>query len=214
MARVRLKFSTSQRELQELRDEIVSDLKRRIRNTFADIRPFVEDAINAGVEESRGQFIPDDREAAELGVGQGGQIDTSRTEGAYKQIRTDSSNSVTSFSIRKQRQSARDNLIGAITVTIDEDELFNSNLARIDTPDAVIEEIPWLRWLIMGAPTNPDFGFVGRSNAKSSRTGGGIMVVGGLWSFPPARIGAIPILSNTIERRISNFIREDIGDVL
>ena len=216
MARLKIKFEPDKEALDELRREIVEELKRNVRNNFGDIRPFVEDTINVAIERTREEFVPSPSEVGQLGVGAGGSEDTSRTQGAYKQMRTDDPNSVTSFSIRKQRPNAQGDLVGIITVNINEEALLESELARVPTPDSeAINEIPWLRWLIYGAPTNPDFRFVRRPTQRAvSRTGEGIMVQGGFWAFPPARPGAFQILAGNIEARIIRFLQEDIGDVL
>jgi hypothetical protein len=216
MAKVKIKFSPDSQAFEELRREIEQDLKRNVRNNFGDLRPFIKDAVNAAVEGTRGEFIPSPSEVAQLGVGAGGQEDKSRTEGAYKQLRTDDPNSVTSISVRKQRPNARGDLVGTITVSVDTRRLLVSDLARVPTPDSeAIDEIPWLDWLINGAPTNSDFRFVRKIGRNSvSRTGDGIMVEGGFWRFPPARPGAFQILSEAIEDRVVGFVQEEIGDIL
>lgn len=216
MVSLRVRFAPDQDALRQLREEAQQEAKRVIRGNFGDLRSFVSTAINAGVEATRNEFIPNSREIAELGVGRNGQPDTSRTEGAYKQLRTDSQTPFTRFTIRRQRPTARDNLIGAVTITIDEQSFLNSKLAKVPTPDSEnIDEIPWLRWLIFGAPTNTNFRFINRRPIpKGSRTGGGIMVEGGIWAFPPARAGAFTLLSQNVERRVIGFIQEEVGDIL
>lgn len=213
MVNIAIKFTPTS-SLAELRKFVEQDLKRRLRNNFADIRPFVADAINASVEATKDEFIPNQQETSELGVGSDGQPDTSRTEGAYKQMRTDNAERVTTFSVRKQRANALNNLIGTVTVTVDEKKLLRSELARVPTPDSeFIDEIPWLSWLIFGAPINTEYQFISR-RPRASRTGGGVMVKGGIWTFPPARPGAFQILAQDMEIRLLGFIEENVGVLL
>lgn len=212
--KLKVKFAPDSDALRELREEIKKETKGVLRNNFFDIRPFFRQAVDAGVEASRNEFIPTPREVGELGIGKDGSEDTKRTQGAYKQLRTDGG--FTKFSVVKQRPTARDNLLGAVIVSVEEEAFLDSELAKVPTPDSeAIDEIPWMRWLIFGAPTNPNFRFVNRRPApKTSRTGRGIMVEGGIWAFPPARQGAFKILFGNIEKRVVGFIQEELGDIL
>lgn len=215
MGKLGIKFVPDESSFKALRKGVEAEGKRVLRNNFGDLRPFIEQAINDGVEASKDEFIPKAREIAELGIGAGGSEDVERTQGAYKKLRTDQGSSYTKFSVRKQRPTASNDIIGGIVVDTNREEFLNSSLAVVSTAESrEIEEIPWMRWLIFGAPTNSEFRFVGSSRAKNSRTGGGIMVRGGVWIFPPARPGAFKILNDNIESRIVRFIKEKLGDVI
>lgn len=218
MAKVKVNFQVKGSVLGELKDVVKRLFGKTARNNFGDFRPFIEEAIDEGVINSRSNFIPDNDEAAQLGIGAGGSIDTRRTRGAWSQLLVGSSEDVTTFSIRKD---GRRDKIGTITVEIDEQALYDAPLSNIDTPDSEkIDSIPWMEWLIEGAPTgavlpNHEFSSV-VPPTSNSRTGEGRMIIveGGIWTFPPARLGAFKLLSREIERQIEKAVRKDIGKVL
>lgn len=218
MARVNVRLQVKGSILRELRDTLASLFGRRARENFGDFRPFIEEAIDEGVVNRRNDFIPDDSEAAELGVGAGGSIDRSRTQGAWQQLLVGSSAKVITFSIRKDNGRGK---IGKVTVNIDERALFEAPLSNVPTPDSEsVNSLPWMEWLIEGAPAGsilPDYEFTSViPQFSKSRTGAGRMITveGGLWDFPAARAGAFKLLSDEIERQIGIAIRRDIGKVL
>jgi hypothetical protein len=218
MAKVGVKFKVKGSITKELTNLLSSLFGKTARQNFGDFRPFIEEAIDEGVINTRQEFIPDDGEAAELGVGANGAIDRSRTQGAWSQLLVSSSTRAVTFSVRKD---TRKNKIGNIVVSIDENTFYEGSLSNVDTPDSEeIDSIPWMRWLVEGAPAGavlPDHVFTEDvPQFSASRTGAGrmIRVEGGIWSFPPARLGAFKLLTNEIERQIEIAIRRDIGKVL
>jgi len=110
----------------------------------------------------------------------------------------------------------RKNKIGTITVSVDEEKFLAAELSNVDTPDSdAFTSIPWMKWLIRGAPSNPDFQFSNEvRGARFSRTGGGIMVKGGVWSFPPARLGAFSRLGKSLEVQLIRTIKNNIGKAI
>jgi hypothetical protein len=109
-------------------------------------------------------------------------------------------------------------LIGKITVDVDFEKLFATELAMVETESKFpkFQNIPWLQWLILGAPTVDGFSFDARRTTKSSRTGRGLMIElpEGLWEFRPARDGAQEILLSQIERNIEADVEKEIGEIL
>lgn len=213
MVRVTIDFRIKRNIRQQISDAVLSLFRSQARDKFDDFRPLVENAINKGVTQTRAQFIPDDDEAAQLGVGQGGSIDTTRTLGAWTQLLTSGPNTVMRFSVRR---STSKNLIGNVIITYDENDLLNAPLSKVPTPDSLaINEIPWLRWLIRGAPTNSAFEFESTvAPGANSRTGGGIMVAGGIWRFSPARPTAFTQLNRNIEREVVAAIEQNAGAII
>lgn len=214
MTRIGIDFRVERRTLfNQLRDTLRSLFNRSARNNFGDFRPFTEEAINEAVEQVKDQFIPTDEEAAELGVGEGGNIDRERTQGAWRQLLVGGPNSVMNFSVRRSR---RTNEIGNIRITYDEDAFLAAPLSNVPTPDSFrIRSIPWMDWLINGAPTNSNFQFTDDfPSAADSRTGQGIMIRGGVWRFAPARPLAFIELNRTIERRVIDAVERLSGEIL
>ena len=214
MADIKLKFKVSGSLSKKLRGALIDLFGKRARNNFADFRPVVEEAIDEAVINSRQDFIPSDDVAAELGVGDGGSIDSQKTHGAWRQLLVGSSANAVTFSVRKGRGSRKN--IGDISISINEDAFYDATDANVDTPDSrLIDTIPWMRWFIRGAPTIQDFSFSDNISPGSvSRTGQGIMVKGGLWKFPPASPLAFTNLAVEIERQAGVSIRRNIGRLL
>jgi hypothetical protein len=217
MAKLGVNFKVKGSFFGELRDAVKSAFGKKVQKNFGAFRPTVEEAIDEGVINRRNEFIPNDDEAAQLGVGQGGSIDRGRTRGAWSQLLASSSNGIVTFSVRKD---SRKNKIGKITVNIDEEAFFRASLSNIDTESEHLPNIPWMEWLIEGAPNGsvlPDYEFSGEvPQSSKSRTGAGRMITvkGGIWRFPPARQGAFKMLGSEVERQIEIAIRRDIGKVL
>lgn len=212
MAKVGVKVKLGANSLKELEQIILDSFEKQARGNFGDFRPIVEEAINKAVVNTKEEFIPDDDEAAELGVGEGGLIDRSRTEGAWKQLLTRGPNSVMSFSVRRARGKG---LIGNITVSYTEEALLEAPLSNVLTPDSFeIRSIPWLKWLIRGAPTNSSFEFTEETTGSFSRTGGGVMIKGGIWRFSPVRPRAFISLNSEIEKQIIRSVEQTATEVI
>lgn len=210
MARVSVNFSISSEDRKELTRVIEEKLLRRARNNFGDFRIFIKDAINDGIDEVKDEFIPTDREAEELGVGEGGEINRDKTESAYKQLYPGDDAGASKFSVRKLRRSSD---IGRVKFELDEKTFYNAPLSIVNTPDSQqIDQIPWMLWLIEGA-ANSSYRFISRRNAKNSRTGGGIMVEGGLWTFVPNDRAFIR-LEDSVRAAIIDELRRRASEVL
>lgn len=214
MTKVRVDFKIDRGSLfDQIKNALRETFSRRARSNFGDFRPFTEEAINDAVGEVRDNFIPTTSEAAELGIGKGGAIDSSRTDGAWRQLLVGGPNSVMTFSVTRSR---RTNEIGNVRIAYSEEEFLAAPLSNIPTPDSLrIRNIPWMDWLINGAPTNSDFLFSEDFPPQSnSRTGLGVMVRGGVWMFPPARPGAFSKLNQAIERNVIRTVERLSGEIL
>ena len=218
MAKVGIKFKVKGSFLKELTDVVTSLFGKKVKKNFGAFRPTIEAAIDEGVINRRHNFIPDDQEAAELGIGDNGSIDRNRTNNAWGQLLVGSASRAVTFSVQKD---SRKNKIGRVTVNIDEQAFFEAPLSNVETPDSdEIDSIPWMEWLVEGAPNGavlPGHAFSSKvAEGGESRTGAGVMIAikGGIWSFPPARIGAFILLGREVERQVEIAIRRDIGKLL
>lgn len=210
-----LKFRIRKSELErQIREEVKRRGSERVRRDFGRFRPFIAEAINDGVRESSNFFIPSQRRVYALGIGEGGSIDHEKLD-AWKQLLVESfgSNEIVQFSITKSGSNRR-GLIGTIEINVDEEALLNSDLARIETPDSdKIDEIPWLRWFIEGKTVSTHRFLRTSKPRQNSRTGGGIMVEGGLWTIPP-RPATFRKLSQNILKNLRGSIRKNIGSIV
>lgn len=216
MTKVGIKFKIGFKE--NIKERISRLFGRKVQDNFGAFRPIIETAIDEGVINSRSEFIPDDSEAAELGVGAGGSIDRERTNGAWTQLLVGSATKSLTFSVTKDNRKGK---IGTIVVSVDEDAFFKAPLSNVDTPDSEkVDSLPWMRWLINGAVAGeilPDYAFSPEvKQFGNSRTGAGrmISVEGGIWVFAPSSLGAFKLLNSEIERQIGIAIRRDVGKVL
>lgn len=202
MARVGVNFKLQQGGLRKLGNILRRAVGRTIRDRFVEVTPLVAQIIDEVVEDNRSLFIPNDQQAAELGIGEGGQIDPRRST-AWEVLRPDSS-SVTSYFVR--RIGGRSSLVGQINISINEEEFYNAPDSIIETPDSdLIDEIPWMRWFIEGK-TIAGVRFSRRA-PEVSRTGRGIMIDGGFWTFPPTLPQGFDFLLNEILERLSSEFR-------
>ena len=214
MARLGIDFKIDRGSLfNQLKTALRSVFNRSARKNFGDFRPFIQKAVNEAVTEQRFSFIPTNDEAAELGVGAGGRIDRGKTHGAWRQLLIGDPSSIVEFSVTRSR---RTNEIGNIRIKYNEDEFFSSSLSNVDTPDSFrIRSIPWMDWLINGAPTNSAFEFTSEvPQGADSRTGRGIMIRGGIWQFPPARNMPFATLNRAILRSVEREVERLSGDIL
>ena len=203
-ANIQLDFSAL--DSSRLAEKLQEKINKKLRSNFGKLRPNIETAINRGVERSKRQFTPDAEEIAQLGVGQGGSPDIDRIQNAYRELRTDfGRKGITRFSVRKAGTGAGI-LIGKLSVQVKKETFLSSGLPVVKTPDSkAISEIPWMRWLIRGKQIS-GFEFK-KSSKKTSRTGMGVMISGGIWDFKPARPNAFLILDRNIRHSIAKTIQ-------
>lgn len=221
MANIKINFKVRKDFLNGLEPLILERYGRKARGNFADLRPIVAEGVDEGVQATKEQFIPSDDQAYQLGVGANGTIDAERTQGAYKQLFVE--NGITKISVKKSGSKAnlRSFKLGTINVNISEEAFFNAALSVVSTAGSApgqgraTGQIPWMRWLIRGAPLNTEYFFSDKAPIpQTSRTGGGVMRLGGTWDFPPAKPAAFEALRIAIGREVARALRRDGGKVL
>jgi hypothetical protein len=213
MAKVTLSLKASKIETSGLARSILRRAKELFTEpaAIAKIKEAAEEAVNKGVEASKDSFTPTYQEAIELGIGEGGSVDFDRINGAYRVLRTDSQHKATTVEIIK---SGGFRSLYTIKVNIDEAAALAAPESNIPTPDSdKISNIPWMDWLINGSPTL-QYRFFDKPFIPTSRTGGGVMVKGGVWSQEPRRPFAFGVLSSTIELSLKIGVAKDIGEIV
>ena len=214
MVDIRLKIAIKEGLSDSAKRKLLIKIGDKIRSNLSVVKDIAEDGVNIGVKASNSNFIATDAEAAELGVGVGGSIDTERTEGAWRQMLTGSSEGVTTVDVTSD---SRPGKIANIHINVDEDALFAAHLSTVDTEDSdQIGDIPWLQWLIEGAPSIQGYRFDPDEGRGFSRTGQGRMILSSrsIWSFPPARQGAFNILIGEIEKQVDLVFKRDIDRII
>jgi hypothetical protein len=180
MAKAKFQFSIEKEGgLKRLLNRMSSLVSKKIRNNFGGLRPVIEDAIDEAVEKHSRKLIPALDEIAELGVGTDGSPDP-RAQVAWKGLKT--GHGATTLTSRK-RGSEKDRDIGEINISIHEETFYEMPDSIIETPDSdIISQIPWMKWLVQGKEISGDR-FSPNKDSAFSRTGRGIMISGGFWSF-------------------------------
>lgn len=213
MANISLKLKASKIEEKGLARAIL----RRTKELFSEpaalgrITDAVENSVNKAVEASKDSFIPTFQEAIELGIGEGGSVDFDRVNNTYKILRTDSPYKFTTVEITKARGFSS---LYTVKININEVGPLSVQESIIPTPDSnKIDQIPWLDWLINGSPTL-SYRFFDKPFIPTSRTGGGIMVKGGVWSQEPRRPFAFDALKHTVDLSLRVDISSAIGEIV
>jgi hypothetical protein len=213
MANVFLNLKTTSNR-QDIANVLNAQAGKILANNIDKLQPIIKKTINRTVEENKNEFIPTDREAAELGIGEGGCIDRSRTQDAWMTMLIGGSDrSASSFAIFKGLR-GRTGEIALLSIAIDENILYRADLSNVpidpskDPQADRLTNIPWMQWLIEGAPRNEDFRF---RPSNLGRTGEGTMRRGGIWRFRPARPGATDRLIRRIARNLRTSIPKNIG---
>jgi hypothetical protein len=213
-----IRFSINQRtskEIAQLTSEKIRDIvvakarekfKRKIKDDVADV---IDGTISSFGPQN---LVPDNNEAYELGIGEGGQVDEERRLRAWETLLVGEGRGVIKLSTRKGEGKTG---IGNLQVNIDYEKFYGQDECIIPTPDSkVIDEIPWMRWFLEGMEIQ-GHKFLGTSHSKVSRTGGGIMIVGGLWSIKPRSfiINNLQVaLVDAINKYIKRFVVEEISN--
>ena len=219
MAKVRTSFNISrdfEKQFAKLGGQVIKDIQKG----FKTLRDEVGKDINEAVEQHNDILIPSINDAIELGVGEGGSVDSTKTQNAWRQLLVNPPGLAgdarpTVFSVRKLKSKTG---IGTIRVTIDENKLYRAPLSIVETeseinePDFPNSVIPWLMWFIKGKgisgskfTSNPKRG----ANLEVSRTGRGIMIRGGFWDFPQGE-NPFPLIQQAIEQLIVETVERYI----
>jgi hypothetical protein len=201
-----LRFSinsrTSEAIAQAAKEKITELVVEKARENFKAAKSDIAKVVDDEIENHKYNFMPNNEEAYELGIGSDGQVDEGRIEEAWRTLQIGSGRGVTTLTTRKGEGKTG---LGNIQVNIDYLEFYNQPECRIDTPDSdKIDEIPWMQWFIEGQVIS-DWHFFGTKNSKTSRTGGGIMIQGGFWKFRP-RTEAVNLMQVGISAAVNAFI--------
>lgn len=211
MARIGINFRTKESLGKKLKDTLLDLFGKKVRDNFADLRPFIEEAISDGVINSSEEFQATDNEAHELGIGDGIGIDRSKSQEAWRQLLPSSKSHYISFTIKKTSVD-RFGKLGTITISVDKDAFLDDDLCKIETEKGRI--LPWMDWLINGAPLITTHAYLPKPFTNGiSRSGRGIMIKGGIWSFAPSKPFAFEILAKQIDFQVVKTVRKNIGSV-
>lgn len=214
MVLININFDDIGKQVDNIVDQqIIDTLKKRFQEIVV---PELNAVVNQTIEENKELFIPDNREAGELGIQsaqkfplrdqagrptpQVGAIEERRRSGAYRNLLIGSpgSSAIVEASISPRRVGT----IANYRVAWDKDIFFSAIDSRFDivtVQDNEPFELRWMEWFLEGkviaghafSPFAP----------VSSRTGRGIMVQGGIWEFRP-RSGRIERLGQAAARAV------------
>lgn len=214
MSSIQTKFKVKKSVIEALKDAVLELTYKKFRNNFSDFRPVIEDAIDEEIVKSSSRFIPTLNEAGELGVGDEGTVTVEKTEVAWTALLSDSPEKITTFSVKKIKTVGLSK-IGKVRVSINKELFFKSSLSTIDIDSDTLPQIPWMKWFVEGAVIGTH-GFVKipQSRAHVSRTGKGLMIEGGLWSFTPRGKASIDKLLNRIRLSINRKLKSSGAKIL
>jgi len=176
---------------------------KRLRVNFDKFKPIIENAINNVVVANANDFTPNTNDAAELGV-----VDYDASIG-WAGLLTSSNNGVTTFEVIGVG-GKNSTLIGRIKVNINTGAFYVAPTSIQFTPDSdKIDKIPWMEWFLEGK-TIDKYSFSDETPIPvASRTGGGVMIKGGLWNFTPRNPYAIGNLLNEIRLELMRDLEKD-----
>jgi len=173
-------FKINQGSLRRIKGFISKLAKRRFRDNFADLQSVAEKAATEAIMRNSTKFIPNNREAAELGVGVAGSIRLDKTYEAWKLLLPSHAAKITVIKSIKTGSSA-----GQISIDIDKPKFFNSRETNVSIISPALRNIPWMEWFLEGAEIQGARFSDRQPIPATSRTGRGIMIRGGLWRFRP-----------------------------
>lgn len=174
----------------------------KIKDGLNSLRPALSKVVDAAIRKHAKDFIPSDEQAIELGVGdfQGG-LDRHRLLTAWSYLLLDGPDEgtkVTALTITTRRGSGA--RVSRIKVNILEEGFLSLPINNLEIESVELPVIPWMEWFLNGSVIG-GFKFSNKPPiSNTSRTGGGIMIDGGLWSFPPQGLGLFREVINTIDR--------------
>lgn len=205
-----LRFSINQRTSRDLaeaaKEKILETVLERARKNFGVIKPKVADVVDDVITDRKYLFQPTDREAFELGIGAGGSVDESKRSGAWESLLVSSGRGVTKITSRKGEGKTG---IGNIQVHINYLRFYEQPECHVYDEDL---DLPWMLWMIEGGEVL-DHSFFSTTRSRVSRTGGGIMIKGGLWNFRPQSylINDLQVgISVAVNAFITRFVAEEL----
>lgn len=225
MARIILDFEQLGEKIkQTVEKTLINNIKRSFDTT---IRDAIEDEIDQTVIDNRELFIPDNQQAGELGIGDGGSIDEDKRARAWEHLTTfDSESSVVINTNIATRRGV--GTVVEMSIGWDREAFYDSSRCIVQTEETSRSEafdLPWMQWFLQGETIGgsqfisgtrrarqigPQTFLVGRNVARTSRTGRGIMIKGGVWNFRgtlpdwPERLGKIA--AQRVQRRLEQII--------
>jgi hypothetical protein len=216
MAKATLNISVKGDLRGQLKSELNDRIARAAREAVAVMKPVVDKAVDRAIEKNKEDFIPTDDEAHELGIGSNGVLDRGKIDRAYRGMLTSANNGVTNTETEVGAGTGFGN-IGSVRARVNFEVLFKTDLARTIATNTKkgqtaqdFLDIPWMEWLLDGASIQ---GWNFKDGTFDfSRTGGGIMRPGGLWQFPPARLGARDRLDQAMTEEVSKAAEKAIRD--
>lgn len=207
-----LRFSINQRTSKELAEAAAEKIRdaviERARDNFKKSKSTIEDVVDNVIREKNYLFQPTDQEAYELGIGANGTIDENKRSNAWEVLLVSSRRGVTRVTTRRGEGKTG---IGNIQIHINYLALFEQPECHVYDEDL---DIPWMQWLIEGGEVLEHQFFGSRLTGSASRTGGGIMIKGGLWRFPPQSnlINDLQIsIAAAINAYINRFVTEELS---
>lgn len=209
LIQVKLPKNFDEKILKAIKDGFID----KVRGNIARVVATVEIAMNHTVEDNKHIFIPTDSQAGELGI-QGrigeGSIDEEKRSGAWRSLFTSAPNSA---AVLKWEAGNSITNLGQISFGWDKEKFYSNPRSMVNVYNLRTGErltIPWMKWFIEGELiSGHHFSPISKGRiAKISRTGRGIMVQGGVWTFPPSSPG-IPELTkhaaNLVEKRLKQL---------
>jgi len=180
MAKELIEFKIVRGSLEKAKNLFGQFIRREFKDNFANLKPLVEDAVERTITENKERFIPSDDEAAQLGIGTGGALRTDKTQGAWKLLSPKHPSKVMTVKVIGGIGGN-----GTVEINLNTDIWFDAPECNVEVSDTAFPNIPWMEWFIDGKT------IVGARFSrhlpipKTSRTGRGIMISGGLWMFLP-----------------------------
>jgi len=155
-------------------------VRRKFKNNFANLQPYVEDSVDRTITRNKERFIPTDDEAAQLGIGMGGAIRRDKTQAAWKLLSPKHPTTVMTIKVV-----AGIGGNGTVSIKLNTDRWFDAPECNIEVSNTIFTNIPWMEWFIDGQTVVGARFSAHQPIPKTSRTGAGIMIRGGLWVFLP-----------------------------
>ncbi len=156
MANFKMKFDNNSinKAINGIEKATIKKIQAAIKSAdvIEEIKQVYNDAVDAAKTPFRLDMQPDSDELiGEFGVGQGGEPDTDKIEGAWEELLLDVGKSAKLLGGASRTKDT----IGTYSITIDKEKFYNSDLATVtnDSKNNAGEIIPWMRWYIEGEKT-------------------------------------------------------------
>jgi hypothetical protein len=199
MMSVKMKKNFDELILEAIEKEFID----KIRDNYKSLMGRVETAMNETVHENALVFMPNDRQAGELGIqGKIGarDIDEEKRSGAWRILLTTHPN--TAAVIKAEKLQGTD--IARITFGWDKEKFYlnpKSMVTVYNLKEGTRLEYSWMKTFVEGKVIS---GYTfSPYDHPNSRTGEGIMVKGGVWQFPPS-----PFNLEWLSKKAAEYVRD------